>query len=241
MGTTTTKLGLFKPDPDPVTGDDVDVDDINDNSDKIDAAAGFTICTSATRPSTPFDGQPIYETDTNLFYAWVEGAWTLTTPAASTTLAGKVELATSAEAITGTDTVRAITAAALRAVMETMFPVGSIYINYSVSTNPAVLFGFGTWTAMQDRVLIGAGGTYAAGSTGGAATKTLSTSEMPAHTHGLAPVSSNVMPTNQLNGISGYNANNAGVGSFATQSSGSGSSFSILPPYTAVYMWRRTV
>lgn len=65
MATTTTRLALRKPDPNPTTGDFVDVAaDLNANMDKIDAAIGGTVCTSGTRPATPFDGQLIRETDT---------------------------------------------------------------------------------------------------------------------------------------------------------------------------------
>lgn len=65
MATTTTKLGLRKPDPNPTTGDFVDpANDLNNNWDKIDNAFGTAICTSTTRPSTPFVGQQAYETDT---------------------------------------------------------------------------------------------------------------------------------------------------------------------------------
>jgi len=37
---------------------------------------GTIICTSATRPSAPFVGQQIYETDTSLNYQWTGAAWT---------------------------------------------------------------------------------------------------------------------------------------------------------------------
>jgi hypothetical protein len=58
-------LGLRKP----ASSDDVTVDtDLGSNFDAIDAAAGFTSCTSATRPSAPFVGQAIYETDTKLAF-----------------------------------------------------------------------------------------------------------------------------------------------------------------------------
>lgn len=63
--TFTTKLGMRKPDPTPVTGDLVDAQaDLNNNLDKIDAAIGIAVCTSTTRPSSPFVGQQAYETDT---------------------------------------------------------------------------------------------------------------------------------------------------------------------------------
>lgn len=60
MATNTTKLALSKPD-----GTDlVDIAVLNGNFDKIDAASGATICTSSTRPASPFNGQLIFETDT---------------------------------------------------------------------------------------------------------------------------------------------------------------------------------
>ena len=63
-----------------------------------------------------------------------------------------------------------------------IYPVGSIYISAN-STNPGTLFG-GTWKALdQGRVLIGANSTYEAGTTGGEFTHTITTSEMPSHTH----------------------------------------------------------
>ena len=71
MATTTTRLGLRKPDPDPLTGDFVDAQaDLNDNWDNIDGKIGLVVCTSGTRPGSPFTGMTIYETDTDcvLFY-----------------------------------------------------------------------------------------------------------------------------------------------------------------------------
>ena len=67
-------------------------------------------------------------------------------------------------------------------LIEMIYPVGSIYMS-AVATSPATLFG-GVWEALDEgRVLIGANSTYAAGSTGGEATHTLTASEMPSHTH----------------------------------------------------------
>ena len=60
MATSTTRLGLSKPDG----SDVVDIAVLNANSDKLDIAAGAYICTSSTRPTTPWNGQFIYETDT---------------------------------------------------------------------------------------------------------------------------------------------------------------------------------
>jgi hypothetical protein len=64
--TTTTRLSLTKP----AGSDLVSIATLNANSDKIDAAIGATLVTSGTRPATPFDGQIIYETDTDHTYAY---------------------------------------------------------------------------------------------------------------------------------------------------------------------------
>lgn len=62
------------------------------------------------------------------------------------------------------------------------YPVGSIYMSTNPA-NPGSLFG-GTWKALDEgRVLIGAGAAYPAGQTGGKETHTLTTDEMPSHTH----------------------------------------------------------
>ena len=72
--------------------------------------------------------------------------------------------------------------------MKKIYPVGSIYMS-TVSTNPATLFGFGTWEAMPaGRVLLAQGKsswetTYNAGSTGGEATHQLTVGELHAHSH----------------------------------------------------------
>ena len=72
--------------------------------------------------------------------------------------------------------------------MKKIYPVGSIYMS-TVSTNPAMLFGFGTWEAMPaGHVLLAQGKsswgtTYNAGSTGGEATHQLTVGELPSHGH----------------------------------------------------------
>jgi hypothetical protein len=75
------------------------------------------------------------------------------------------------------------------ALVNKMFPVGSIYITAG-DTNPGTFLG-GTWAQIAaGRTLIGAGtlgtDTYAAGAEGGAARVALTTAEMPSHNHGGA-------------------------------------------------------
>jgi len=100
VATTTTKLALTKPDPNPTTGDFLDVSVLNTNADKIDDAVGVLTCTSSTRPTggARWVGRLIRETDTNnRVYMWDgtnwiqlydptwTGAWTAYTPVWSTT------------------------------------------------------------------------------------------------------------------------------------------------------------
>lgn len=71
----TSRLLLQKPDPDPVTGDFVDVSVLNQNADAIDSTISFTVCTSTARPPVPFQGQAILETDTGKTYLWGGSGW----------------------------------------------------------------------------------------------------------------------------------------------------------------------
>lgn len=71
MATSTTRLGLTKP----AGSDVVDVAVLNANADKIDAAVGIVVCTSTTRPTSPFTGQQIYETDTKQLQTYTGSAW----------------------------------------------------------------------------------------------------------------------------------------------------------------------
>ena len=68
-----------------------------------------------------------------------------------------------------------------KSLLDKFYPVGSIYITAG-STDPATQFG-GTWEQIKNRVLIGAGGNYEVNATGGSASVTLSTAQLPAHHH----------------------------------------------------------
>ena len=67
-------------------------------------------------------------------------------------------------------------------ILQTVFPVGSIYTTTN-NTNPATLFGFGTWEQIEGRMILGVSGSHPVYQTGGEETHTLTQNETPAHTH----------------------------------------------------------
>ena len=73
-------------------------------------------------------------------------------------------------------------------VLQAVYPVGSIYCSYG-TISPAVLFGFGQWTKIEGRFLLGANSIYSLGSTGGEATVVLTVAQLPAHSHSASSAS----------------------------------------------------
>lgn len=124
-------------------------------------------------------------------------------------------------------------------VLDKVYPVGSIYMSVN-STNPKTLFG-GTWVQIKDRFLLAAGTTYKAGATGGEATHTLTTSEMPSHNHAVYTpndgAADHSAPGNYPDGTS--DSTYYAVGSY-TSSVGNGGAHNNMPPYLSVYVWKRT-
>lgn len=83
----------------------------------------------------------------------------------------------------GTNTTDIATTAFVQTALRAIYPVGSVYINASSTTNPATLLGFGTWAEIgAGRVLVGQNTGDASfdvlGETGGSKDNTL-----VAHTH----------------------------------------------------------
>src|ERR1044072_2278696 len=73
MSTNTSRLALLKPDG----SETVNVGtQVNANFDVIDLNMNFRVCTSSTRPSSPYTGQSIFETDTgNSYVRSATGTW----------------------------------------------------------------------------------------------------------------------------------------------------------------------
>jgi hypothetical protein len=138
-----------------------------------------------------------------------------------------------------------------------LYPVGSIYNNIAVSTNPATLLGFGTWEAITGRVVVGfdSGDTAfdTVGETGGSKdaiavshTHTASTSITDpghAHTYGgfanetsgtLGPDAATSLTSNTSTATTGITA------STTVNSAGSSGTNANLQPYVVAYVWKRT-
>jgi hypothetical protein len=163
----------------------------------------------------------------------------------------------------GTNTTQIATTAFVQAAalsLSTIYPIGSIYTS-TVSTNPNTLFGFGTWVAFgAGRVLLGDGGGYSAGATGGSATTTLVEANLPSHSHTITDPGHNHFTTwNNINdfvqgsqspgaeqspddiqGTFNINTNSVTTGITGTNNTGSGTAVTTISPYIVVYMWNRT-
>ena len=137
-----------------------------------------------------------------------------------------------------------------KTLFDIVYPVGAIYMSVS-EISPATLFG-GTWEQIQNRFLLAAGSSYAAGNTGGEATHTLTANEMPSHTHALRANTSwgeseTLAPWAQYFGSNILYDVGASGGTITssyyydvTQHAGGGGSHNNMPPYLVVYMWKRT-
>lgn len=155
----------------------------------------------------------------------------------------------------GTNTTQVATTAFVTAAMQAVYPVGSIYVNAGVSTNPATLFGFGTWVAFgAGRVMVGLNGSDtlfdALEETGGSKdaivvshTHTATVTD-PGHIHqsrgdtggslvgfaGTDTDNSNTFDTSSA--TTGITVSNSTTGSSGTNAN--------LQPYITVAMWKRT-
>ena len=122
-----------------------------------------------------------------------------------------------------------------------IYPVGSIYMSVN-STSPASLFG-GTWEQLKDRFLLGAGSSYSNGKTGGEATHTLTIDEMPVHNHDISTSGDNNMIWTKIGSCqsgTGVSCVNDWGNGLHIENSGGGQPHNNMPPYLAVFVWKRT-
>jgi hypothetical protein len=183
----------------------------------------------------------------------------------SPTFTGTPALPTGTTAVTqssGNSSTLLATTAFVQAAIALLYPVGSIYINATSSTNPGTLLGFGTWTAFgAGRVMVGFDSGNAlfdtAEETGGSAN-----SSVISHTHTATSTVTDsghkhTFPTRYdfTGGGSGFQSPYNGLGTnvnsdtstvttgitVATSVSTEGSSGTNAnyQPYITVYMWKR--
>lgn len=137
--------------------------------------------------------------------------------------------------------------------LNAVYPVGAIYLS-TASTSPASLFG-GTWERLKDRFLLAAGDTYSAGSTGGEASHTLTENELPNVTGqanlqfagGTAGIIASASGALSVGGSEiGVATTTAQEGTtnvryrYLNMNIGGGAAHNNMPPYLAVYIWKRT-
>jgi hypothetical protein len=166
---------------------------------------------------------------------------------------------TSATAPSGTNTTQIATTAFVTAALSAAYPVGSIYVNASVSTNPSTLLGFGTWEAFgAGRVMIGFNSSDALfdtlEETGGSKdavvvshTHTATTTATDSgHTHSVPLIQQVGTFGSQLHGAwnGGSTTTTTGTANITASttvaSTGSSGTNANLQPYITVRMWKRT-
>jgi len=224
----------------------------------------------ATKDSLP-SGDPlkiVKGTEINTEFNNIAVAIATKADLASPTFTGSPVLPTGTTGVTQTatdDSTKLATTAFVQdvalAVKEALFPVGSIYVNSSVTTNPATLLGFGTWVAFgAGRVMVGlntsdtlfdtleeTGGTKDAAVV--SHTHTASTDTAGAHSHNYNALTSfsNIAESGPFVSVwsttlASTATTSAGAHSHnvTVNSAGSSGTNGNLQPYITVCMWKRT-
>lgn len=147
-----------------------------------------------------------------------------------------------------------------KTLLDMVYPVGSIYLSVS-GTDPQTLFG-GTWARLEDVFLLAAGAKHPAGSTGGEEAHTLTVGEMPSHGNHLMQGRMYEELAENASNDSSYRSNTSYLPKTAFVSTGNinrgwkdwnggemypagtlkggGNPHNNMPPYLAVYTWKRT-
>lgn len=121
-----------------------------------------------------------------------------------------------------------------QAIVDMIYPVGSIYMS-TVNITPAAVFG-GKWEAIRGKFLLAESDNHAAGSTGGEEAHALTGPEGPKHAHEFNDYWG--VPSGTEKGKAGAYNSSGNVGG-STAYAGEGKPHNNMPPYLAVYVWKR--
>lgn len=125
-------------------------------------------------------------------------------------------------------------------ILNSVYPVGSIYISVS-SANPGLTFG-GTWVSFgSGKTLVGVDTGDAdfstAEATGGEKTHTLTIDEMPSHNHDI--LKPRWSTNTGANAVYGSNGTGSGTEYDTRGYQGGGQAHNNLQPFITVYFWKR--
>lgn len=129
-------------------------------------------------------------------------------------------------------------------ILNKIHPVGSVYMSLS-DIDPSELFGIGTWERIQNMFLLGASDVYPVGSTGGEVNHLLTIEEMPKHNHKVKTDINNSDYNMTWDPWTEWTTGYTQVAD-ETEACPNGTTFvggdvphNNMPPYLAVYMWKR--
>ena len=143
-----------------------------------------------------------------------------------------------------TDVINAINVE-IETIRNSIYPVGSIYLSVN-EIEPSQILGFGVWEQIKDTFLLAAGNNYPAGSIGGETEHVLTIKELAKHTHALKTdiISEDYdvtwAPYYEYNEgwVQGPNTETSSPATYTTYT-GESEPHNNMPPYLAVYMWKR--
>ena len=138
-------------------------------------------------------------------------------------------------------------------ILETVYPVGSVYVSITDSRNPADILGFGTWEALPAGYGLVAQGTataedgstltFTAGQKSGEFKHQLTVGEMPNHNHETNEDAAGLFEgwgsKSQDGWVTAARQNNNG-GTYRTATRGGSQYHNNLSPCVASYIWKRT-